>query len=173
MNLVHTYSIVAISEDKSELGVAVQSHWFAVGAVCPWIKPGVGVITTQSMVEISYGQKGLGLMSKGKMANQALEELLAQDNERELRQVAMIDAAGTVATHTGSKCIAEAGHFAGENYSVQANMMLKDTVWPAMAEAYEKSKGNLSLRLFAALQAAQAEGGGYSRKAKRSNAGCE
>ena len=159
MKIAHTYSIVALSDDHREIGVAVQSHWFAVGAVCPWIQPGIGAIATQSMVETSYGPKGLALLKQGKTANQALSDLLSQDTKKALRQVAIIDAAGNIATHTGAKCIAEAGHHTGVNYSVQANMMLKNTVWSAMAHAFESSNGKLSRRLLSALVAAQKEGG--------------
>jgi uncharacterized Ntn-hydrolase superfamily protein len=159
LKIKHTYSIIAISDDHSEMGVAVQSHWFAVGAICPWIIPGVGAITTQSMVEVSYGPKGLELLKNGNNVKQTLELLLADDSERDLRQVAIMNAKGMVATHTGKRCIAEAGHQTGENYSVQANMMLKNTVWQAMASAFEKSNGKLARRLFAALEAAQHEGG--------------
>jgi len=159
MAFLHTYSIVALDKKTDQIGVAVQSHWFAVGSLCPWIEPGVGVIETQSMVEISYGPKGLALLRDGKPAQQALNELLAVDNEKELRQVAIVDAQGNVAAHTGKRCIAEAGHQTGDFFSVQANMMLNDTVWPAMASAFENSEGNLANRLLSALQAAQRAGG--------------
>lgn len=159
MKINHTYSIVAVNEARTEIGVAVQSHWFAVGAVCPWIKPGVGAIATQSMVEVSYGPKGLKLLEQGKSAQQVLDHLLAQDAETALRQVAIMTADGNTATHTGKRCIAEAGHKTGANYSVQANMMIKNTIWPAMAKAFESARGTLARRLFAALEAAQNEGG--------------
>jgi len=159
MKIKHTYSIIALSDDHSEIGVAVQSHWFAVGAICPWVTPGIGAITTQSMAEVSYGPKGMDLLRIGNNAKQTLGLLLADDVEKELRQVAVIDAKGMVATHTGKRCIAEAGHQSGKNYSVQANMMLNNTVWQAMASAFETTDGRLALRLFAALEAAQDEGG--------------
>ncbi len=143
----------------NQIGVAVQSHWFAVGALCPWIEPGVGVIATQSMIKVSYGPKGLALLRDGKTAQQALNELLEADDGKELRQVAIVDAQGNVAAHTGKRCIAEAGHQIGGSFSVQANMMLNNTVWPAMASAFEKIQGNLANRLLSALQAAQAAGG--------------
>jgi len=143
----------------NQIGIAVQSHWFAVGALCPWIEPGVGVIATQSMVKVSYGPKGLALLRDGKTAQQALDELLEADDGKELRQVAIVDAQGNVAAHTGKRCIAEAGHQIGGSFSVQANMMLNNTVWPAMASAFEKTQGNLANRLLSALQAAQAAGG--------------
>lgn len=159
MRIAHTYSIIALSDDLSEIGVAVQSHWFAVGAVCPWVVPGVGAIATQSMVEISYGPKGMALLRSGVTTTQALASLTSEDEGRDLRQVAMISANGNVATHTGTRCIAEAGHQIGKNYSVQANMMLVNTVWPSMAQAFENASGNLAERLFAALQAAENQGG--------------
>ncbi len=142
-----------------QIGVAVQSHWFAVGALCPWIEPGVGVIATQSMVEVSYGPKGLGLLRDGKPAQLALDELLEADDGKELRQVAIVDAQGNVAAHTGKRCIAEAGHQIGNSFSAQANMMLNNTVWSAMASAFENTQDNLANRLLSALQAAQAAGG--------------
>jgi len=159
MKIAHTYSIIALSDDLSEIGVAVQSHWFAVGAVCPWVVPGVGAIATQSMVEISYGPKGMALLRSGVNTAQALASLISEDEGRDLRQVAMISANGSVATHTGTRCIAEAGHQIGKNYSVQANMMLVNTVWPSMAQAFENTSGNLAERLFAALLAAENQGG--------------
>ena len=159
MTFFHTYSIVAMDRKTNQIGVAVQSHWFAVGALCPWIESGVGVITTQSMVEVSYGPKGLALLRGGKPAQQALNELLEADDGKELRQVAVVDAQGNVAAHTGKRCIAEAGHQIGDSFSAQANMMLNNTVWSAMASAFENSQGNLANRLLSALQAAQEAGG--------------
>lgn len=156
---VHTYSIVARDSVTGEIGVAVQSHWFSVGTVVSWAEAGVGAVATQSIAEISYGPLGLDLMRAGKSAQQALTALLAADPQREVRQVAMIDASGTVAVHTGANCIAQAGHHMGVQYSVQANLMEKDTVWDAMARAFETTVGDLADRMLAALEAAQAEGG--------------
>ena len=121
--------------------------------------PGIGAVATQSFVEVSYGPLGLELMQAGKTAEQALAALLAADPHPEVRQVAMVDRHGGVAVHTGASCIAAAGHQTGEQYSVQANLMERDTVWPAMARAYEAAEGDLAERLLAALEAAQAEGG--------------
>ena len=157
--LIHTFSIVARVLQTGQLGVAVQSHWFSVGSVVSWAEAGVGVIATQAMSEISYGPLGLDLMRAGKTSAQALAALLAADEGRQLRQVAMVDAGGRVAVHTGARCIADAGHIAGEGFSVQANMMLNPTVWPAMAEAYRGSNGDLAERMLSTLQAAQAAGG--------------
>ena len=159
MAFLHTYSIVAMDRKTNQIGVAVQSHWFAVGSLCPWIEAGVGAIATQSMVEVNYGPKGLALLRKGKSSQQALDELLAADDGKELRQVAIVDALGNAAAHTGKRCIAEAGHHTGDSFSVQANMMMNDSVWPAMASAFESSQGNLANRLLATLQAAQEAGG--------------
>jgi uncharacterized Ntn-hydrolase superfamily protein len=156
---VATYSIVARDPVTRELGVAVQSHWFSVGAVVPWAEAGVGAVATQSFAEPSYGQLGLALMRAGKSAPDALKGRLAADEAREVRQVAMIDAEGRVAAHTGAKNIPQAGHATGAQYSVQANLMASDKVWPAMARAYESTKGDLAERLLAALEAAQAQGG--------------
>jgi uncharacterized Ntn-hydrolase superfamily protein len=156
---VHTYSIVAHDPATGDFGVAVQSHWFSVGSVVSWAEAGVGAVATQSFAEISYGPLGLELMRAGKTASQALAALLAADPHPEVRQVAMVDRHGGVATHTGAKCIAAAGHRQGEHYSVQANLMEKSTVWDAMATAYEATGGDLAERLLAALEAAEAEGG--------------
>jgi uncharacterized Ntn-hydrolase superfamily protein len=156
---VHTYSIVARDPASGQIGVAVQSHWFSVGSSVPWAEAGVGAVATQSFVDPSYGKLGLDLMKAGRSAPEALKGLLAADEGREVRQVAMIDAAGKVAAHTGAKNIPMAGHHAGAGYSVQANLMEKDTVWPAMARAYEAARGDLAERLLQALEAAEREGG--------------
>jgi uncharacterized Ntn-hydrolase superfamily protein len=156
---VHTYSIVARDPETGEMGVAVQSHWFSVGAVVPWAEAGVGAVATQSFVDPSYGKLGLELMRVGRSAPEALAGLLAADSASQVRQVAMVDASGRVAAHTGDKCITAAGHVVGEGFSVQANMMEKDTVWPAMARAYRETKGDLAERMLAALEAAEAQGG--------------
>lgn len=161
---LHTYSIVARDAHTGELGVAVQSHWFNVGALVAWAEAGVGAVATQSFVDPSYGRLGLDLMRAGKSAPEALRALLAADPERETRQVAMVDAQGRVATHTGNLCIAEGGHEVGEGFSVQANMMGKTSVWPAMAKAFRNTKGDLADRMMAALGAAEAEGGDFRGK---------
>jgi uncharacterized Ntn-hydrolase superfamily protein len=156
---VSTYSIVARDPGTGELGVAVQSHWFSVGALVPWAEAGVGAVATQSFVDPSYGPLGLALMKGGRTAPEALAALLAADSGREVRQVGMVDAKGNVATHTGKLDIPAAGGQAGKEYVVQANLMEKPTVWPAMARAYESTPGDLAERLLAALDAAEAEGG--------------
>jgi uncharacterized Ntn-hydrolase superfamily protein len=157
--LAHTYSIVARDPATGDFGVAVQSHWFQVGPIVPWAEAGVGAVATQSFVKVDYGPRGLQLMREGKSAREALDLLLAQDPQKDVRQVAMVDREGRVATWTGPKCIAAAGHQGGAGYSVQANLMDKPTVWPAMARAFEAAKGDLADRLLAALEAAEAEGG--------------
>lgn len=156
---VHTYSIVARDPNTGELGVAVQSHWFSVGPIVAWAEAGVGAVATQSFVDPSYGKNGLELMRSGKSAPDTLKELLAKDEAREVRQVAMIDAQGRVDAFTGKNDIQAAGHIVGQNFSVQANLMLNDKVWPAMARAFESAKGDLAERMLAALDAAQAAGG--------------
>jgi uncharacterized Ntn-hydrolase superfamily protein len=156
---VHTYSIVARDAKTGELGVAVQSHWFSVGSGVPWAEAGVGAVATQSFIDPSYGPLGLSLMRAGRTAPEALAALLAGDSGRDVRQVGMVDAKGNVATHTGKLCIPAAGGQSGKDYVVQANLMDKPTVWPAMARAFETTAGDLADRLLAALDAAQAEGG--------------
>jgi uncharacterized Ntn-hydrolase superfamily protein len=156
---VHTYSIVARDPGTGDLGIAVQSHWFSVGAVVPWAEAGVGAVATQSIVDPSYGPLGLALMKAGKTAPEALAALLAGDPGREVRQVGMVDAKGNVATHTGKMDIPAAGGQAGPGYVVQANLMEKPTVWGAMARAFESARGDLADRMLAALDAGQGEGG--------------
>jgi uncharacterized Ntn-hydrolase superfamily protein len=158
---VSTYSIVARDPATGEMGVAVQSHWFSVGSVVPWAEAGVGAVATQSLVDATYGPLGLDLMRMGRSAPDTLKALLAGDAGREVRQVAMVDAAGSVAVHTGKRCIQPAGNVLGTNeqFSVQANLMSNDQIWPAMAKAYRGAKGDLAERLLVALEAAEAAGG--------------
>ena len=156
---VHTFSIVARDPATGELGVAVQSHWFSVGSIVAWAEAGVGAVATQSFVDPSYGKNGLDLMRGGKSAPDTLKELLAKDEGREVRQVAMIDAQGRVDAWTGKNDIQAAGHIVGKDFSVQANLMLNEKVWPAMARAFESAKGDLAERMLSALDAAQAAGG--------------
>ena len=158
--LAHTFSIVARDAVTGEMAVGVQSHWFSVGTAVSWGEAGVGVVATQSFVNKSYGIKGLDLMKKGKTAPEALKELLAADEGREVRQVAMIDANGNVNAWTGKNCIDHAGNIIGKNYSVQSNMMLGNKVNAAMSKAFEGSEGKpLAERVLIALQAAEGAGG--------------
>lgn len=157
--LVHTFSIVARDPATGQMGVAVQSHWFSVGSIVTWAEAGVGAIATQSFVDPGYGHKGLDLMRRGTAAPAALEQLVAADKQPDGRQVAMIDAQGRVSAYTGKAAIAAAGHRIGRDFAAQANMMANDTVWPAMAAAFESAKGDLADRMLAALDAAQAAGG--------------
>lgn len=156
---VHTYSIVARDPDSGELGVAVQSHWFSVGTLVPWARAGVGAVATQSFIDVRYGVEGLDLMAQGRTAPQALATLLREDPAPAVRQVAMIDAQGRIAQHTGEQCIRHAGHLAGADFAVQANLMLAPGVPEAMAAAFRAARGTLAERMLAALEAAQAAGG--------------
>jgi uncharacterized Ntn-hydrolase superfamily protein len=164
----HTFSIVARDPASGQLGVAVQSHWFSVGSVVTWAEAGVGAIATQAMADITYGPLGLDLLRAGKPAPAALAALLTSDPQANRRQVAMIDARGEVGVHTGSGCMQGAGHENGEGFCVQANMMLNNAVWPAMAAAYRSAAGSaaaqpggsdLAERMLLALEAGQAAGG--------------
>lgn len=156
---VHTFSIVARDPVTGQMGVAVQSHWFSVGSIVPWAEAGVGAVATQSFVDPSYGPLGLQQMRSGGSAPEILKKLLAADKGRDVRQVAMIDAQGRVDAWTGPKDIQAAGHIVGKGYSVQANLMSNENVWPAMAKAFEATRGDLADRMLAALDAAQAAGG--------------
>jgi uncharacterized Ntn-hydrolase superfamily protein len=176
---VHTFSIVARDPQTGDIGVAVQSHWFSVGQIVPWAEAGVGAVATQSFVDPAYGQLGLDLLRAGKSAPDALRGLIASDGACDVRQVAFIDASGSVATFTGAHDIQAAGGIAGgdakpatiqcgtaggtltvgRDFAVQANLMANDKVWPAMAKAYRETSGDLADRILAALDAAQSVGG--------------
>jgi len=156
----HTFSIVAKDTVTGEMAVGVQSHWFSVGALVPWGKSGVGVVATQSFVNPAYGPNGLELMEKGKSAPVALKELVSKDDAKDYRQVAFLDANGKASAFTGEKCVESALQHVGDNFSVQANMMLNDDVVPAMAKAFkENASMPLAERVVKVLQAAQAAGG--------------
>ncbi len=156
-----TYSIVARDPETGQLGVAVQTGTFGVGRGVPWAEAGVGAVATQSYTEHSYGPFGLQLMKAGRSAAEALAGLVAADEGERFRQVGMVDAEGRSAAHTGAGCVRECGHLVGEGFTVQANMMARDTVWGAMAAAYEEAEGTLARRLLASLEAAEAEGGDF------------
>ena len=154
-----TYSIVARDPRSGELGVAVQSHWFSVGPIVPWAEPGVGAVATQANAEAAYGPRALALLRQGVSPSDALARLLSEDSSAASRQVAVIDAAGHAAAHTGSECMAYAGHVVGEGVSCQANIMVSERVWPAMLAGFEASEGPLAVRLLDALDAAERVGG--------------
>jgi uncharacterized Ntn-hydrolase superfamily protein len=154
-----TYSIVARDPETGELGVAVQSHVFSVGSVVAWAEPGVGAVATQAFAEIGHGPRGLALLRAGRSAPRALGELIAADPHPDIRQVAMIDAAGRTGVHTGRRCIREAGHRVGTEVTAQANMMRHAGVPEAMVDAYASSEGDLAARLLATLDAGEAAGG--------------
>ena len=175
---IHTFSIVARDPQTGELGVAVQSHWFAVGDTVPWAEAGIGAVATQSFADPSYGKLGLDLMRAGRSAPNALRGLLNADKSCEVRQVAMIDANGNVASFSGAKNISPAGGtiigakgapfncggaggtlIEGKDFSTQANLMSNDKIWPAMAKVFQETQGDLAERMMAALDAAQAAGG--------------
>ena len=158
--LSHTFSIVARDPVTGEMAVGVQSHWFSVGTIVSWGRSGVGVVATQSFVDPAYGPNGLKLMSEGQTAEEALQVLVAADRGRDYRQVAFLDASGNVSAFTGLKCIVSASHMIGDNYSVQANMMLNEDVIPAMSKAFvENADLPLAERVVLAMQAAQRAGG--------------
>jgi uncharacterized Ntn-hydrolase superfamily protein len=154
-----TYSIVARDPGTGQIGVAVQSHWFSVGSIVSWGRAGIGVVATQSIAEPAYGPRLLDRLQAGEAPGAALEALVAEDAAGRYRQVAVIDAGGTVAVHTGDGCIECAGHQTGDGFSAQANMMASAGVWPAMAAAYASTDGPLARRLLVALDAGEAAGG--------------
>jgi uncharacterized Ntn-hydrolase superfamily protein len=154
-----TYSIVALDPDTGELGAAVQSHWFSVGSLCTWARPGIGAVATQSVVEPAHGPNALDRLASGWDAPTALAGVLGDDPLAAVRQVGVVDASGRVAAHTGSHCISEAGDVTGEHWTCQANMMARATVPDAMSAAFAAASGDLAERLMTALEGAEAEGG--------------
>jgi uncharacterized Ntn-hydrolase superfamily protein len=155
----HTYSIVAMDSATGEIGAAVQSHWFSVGSIVIWAEAGVGAVATQSFVNPSFGPRGLMLLKAGLTPEQAVKAMLEIDPGKDVRQLAIIDVSGNTAAHTGKDCIPAAGHINKKYYSVQANLMYNDKVWPAMEKAFLETPGPLAERLVAALEAAEAQGG--------------
>jgi uncharacterized Ntn-hydrolase superfamily protein len=154
-----TYSIVARCPDTGHLGVAVQSHFFGVGAVVPWLEPGVGAVATQATAEVAHGPDSLARLRAGQSPREALDDVLGPDEHAATRQVGVVDAEGRAAAHTGASCIVHAGHVVGDGFSVQANMMEREGVPDAMAAAFTRTEGELAHRLLAALDAAEAIGG--------------
>lgn len=155
----HTYSIVARDSVTGEMGVAVQSHWFSVGTLVSWGEAGVGVVATQSFINPSFGLRGLDLLKSGLSPQQVVDSLIATDEGRDVRQLAILDVQGRAAAYTGKNCIQDAGHIVGKNFSVQANLMKTNKVWPAMEQAFKNSKGRLAERLLTTMEAAQEQGG--------------
>src|SRR4051812_10995477 len=155
-----TYSIVARDPATGAFGVAVQSHWFGVGSIVPWVRPGAGAVATQSIPELRHGPEGLDAMARGGDAEEVLRDLLAGDPSVAYRQIGIVDRMGQARAFTGASCIAHAGQATGDAYTCQANMMERDTVPAAMAAACEAAEGRpFGDRLLAALDAAEAEGG--------------
>jgi len=154
-----TFSIVAFDRKNGDIGVAVQSKFIAVGPVVPWAKAGVGAVATQASVNVGYGPKALRMLEEGLASSEVLERLLLEDEQRQVRQVAIIDAKGTVAVHTGTGCMEWAGHVTGDGYSCQGNILVGRNVVESMARAYDQTAGDLIDRLLAALSAGENAGG--------------
>jgi len=154
-----TYSIVARDAASGEIGVAVQSHWFSVGSVVPWASPGIGAVATQSVAEVAHGPNAIAQLQQGLDPQAAIAAVLARDELAGYRQLGVVDARGRAAAHTGEDCIPYAGDVQGEGFTCQANMMAGPDVPGAMAAAYRGHDGDLTERLLAALDAAEAVGG--------------
>ena len=156
---VATFSIVGYDPDNGDLGIAVQSKFFAVGAVVPWAEAGVGAVATQSWANTTYGPRGLELLKIGLSAQQTLDHLIKDDSGQKTRQVGIVDANGHVANHTGEGCHDWAGAVSGKNYTAQGNILAGEAVVKAMGEAFEQSEDELADKLMAALFAGQENGG--------------
>jgi uncharacterized Ntn-hydrolase superfamily protein len=157
--IVATFSIVAFDPETDSLGVAVQSKFLAVGALVPWARAGVGAVATQALANVTYGPRGLGLMSRGMTARETVEALISADDEREHRQLGVVDAEGRAATFTGSECFEWAGGVTGEYYAAQGNILVGRETVTEMAKTFEDTPGDLAGRLLAALDAGQQAGG--------------
>jgi uncharacterized Ntn-hydrolase superfamily protein len=154
-----TFSIVACDLEDKAWGVAVASKFPAVGAVVPWAQAEAGAVATQSFANTSFGPRGLALMGTGFSAQEALDRLLEDDPDKELRQVGLVDAKGGAATFSGSGCFAWAGGISGKGYAIQGNILANERVVPAMEETFLNTTGNLPARLHAALLAGDRAGG--------------
>jgi uncharacterized Ntn-hydrolase superfamily protein len=157
-----TYSIVARDPTTGRFGIAVQSHYLGVGPVVPWLEAGVGAVATQASVNISFGPIGLELLRAGRTAASVVAALVASDDRPDVRQLGVVDAEGRAAAHTGAECIPACGHLVRDGFSVQGNLLERESCWPAMAAAYEAalSAGEPFVeRLLRAMEAAEAEGG--------------
>jgi uncharacterized Ntn-hydrolase superfamily protein len=154
-----TFSIVAADPAAGDVGCAVQSKYFAVGTVVPWARAGVGAVATQAAGVAIYGPRALDELASGAPPGEALERVLANDEERETRQLGAVTAAGEAASFTGADCLAWAGHRSGEGYAVQGNILAGEQVVVEMERAFLETTGSLAHRLVAALEAGQAAGG--------------
>jgi len=165
---IATFSIVGYDPDAKEWGVAVASKFLAVGSVVPWVEADAGAVATQSFANVAYGPKGLELLRKGKSAEDTLKELTENDEQREQRQVGIVDKDGNAATYTGKKCQAWAGGKTGKHFACQGNILTGPEVVEAMADAFRSTQGELVDRLLAALRAGESAGG--DRRGKQSAA---
>lgn len=163
-----TFSIVACDPDKSEVGVAVQSKFLSVGAAVPWAIGGVGAIATQAWANTTYGPRGLALLEERKSPEEVIDWLTSSDEERDQRQIGIVDATGRSATFTGARCMDWAGGIAGRNFAAQGNILAGIGVVEGLATAFQQTHGHLADRLIAALRAGQAAGG--DRRGKQSAA---
>jgi uncharacterized Ntn-hydrolase superfamily protein len=154
-----TYSILARDPETGAFGMAVQSHFFGVGRLVGWLEPGLGGVATQAFVNVGLGPKGLELLRSGSDAQTTLDALVAGDEMPEFRQVAVVDATGRVAVFTGDRCVPATGSRTGEQVVAQGNMLVSDTVYESMIDAYEQSTAPFPERLVAALRAAEDHGG--------------
>lgn len=154
-----TFSIVAHDPETGEIGVAVQSKAFGVGSLVAWVKEGVGAVSTQSLVNVSLGPKGLELMSEGRNPDQVLEHFRTIDDGIERRQLGILSIQHGSFTFTGESCMGWAGGIKGDNYACQGNILTGESVIVAMAKTFESTKGDLAERMLAALEAGQKAGG--------------
>jgi uncharacterized Ntn-hydrolase superfamily protein len=157
--LVATYSIAACDLEAGQWAVATQSKFLGVGSVVPWAEPGVGAIATQAYANPRYGPEGLALLRDGRSAEQVVELLTAADDDRDHRQLGVVDAEGRGASYTGSECMDWAGGRTGPCYAAQGNILVSGATVDAIAETFEASTGPLAERLLDCLDAAQAAGG--------------
>jgi uncharacterized Ntn-hydrolase superfamily protein len=157
-----TYSIVARDPETGRFGVAVQSHYLGVGPVVPWLEAGVGAVATQASVNVSFGPMGLEMLRNGVAADAVVAALVASDELASVRQLGVVDRQGRAAAHTGAECIPACGHLVRDGFTVQGNLLERDTCWPAMAAAYERALAEgapFVERLLRAMEAAEMEGG--------------
>lgn len=163
-----TFSIVAYDPAESAWGAAVASKFLAAGALVTWARAGAGAVATQAFAKVSAGPHGLDLMARGMNAQETLEQLLSGDEDRDHRQIGLVDPHGQTAAYTGPDCFEWAGHLVGPNYACQGNILTGPETLEAMAQTFEDTPGELAARLIAALKAGDTIGG--DRRGKQSAA---
>jgi len=155
-----TWSIIARDSATGQIGIAVATRFFAVGARVPYIAAGIGAVATQALINPYYGIDGLKLLREGRSPQDIVAALLAGDSGRESRQLHIMDAQGRIAAHTGKECVDWCGHLEGDGFSIAGNMLAGPGVLEDTAKAYVvNDRLPFAQRLITAMRAGEAAGG--------------